>query len=74
MYVPLVALHVSLVIRLVGDATGSVGAWRWGGVLNEASIVAFLAVAVVCALRARRAGGVAARRPRTLPNKRVPAR
>jgi hypothetical protein len=74
MYVPLVALHVSLVIRLLGDATGSVAAWRWGGVLNEASIVAFLAVAVVCALRARRAGGVAARSPRTLSKrKRVAA-
>jgi hypothetical protein len=73
MYVPLVALHVSLVIRLLGDATGSVAAWRWGGVLNEAAIVAFLAVAVVCARRARRAGGVAARGSRTLP-KRVAAR
>jgi hypothetical protein len=74
MYVPLVALHVSLVIRLLGDATASVAAWRWGGVLNEASIVAFLAVAVVCAVRARRAGGVAARSPRTLSKrKRVAA-
>jgi hypothetical protein len=56
MYVPLVALHVSLAIRLLGDATGSVTAWRWGGVLNEAAIVAFLAVSVSTAWRARRAG------------------
>jgi hypothetical protein len=56
MYVPLVALHVSLAIRLAGDATGSVTAWRWGGVLNEAVIVAFLAVSVRTAWRARGAG------------------
>jgi hypothetical protein len=55
MYAPLAALHVSLLIRLAGDATGSVTAWRWGGVLNEVAIVAFLAIAVLSTMRARRA-------------------
>jgi hypothetical protein len=54
MYVPLVALHVSLVIRLAGDAADSTTAWQWGGVLNEVAILAFLAVAMRSALRARR--------------------
>jgi hypothetical protein len=57
MYGPLGALHVSLAIRLLGDAGASVTAWQWGGALNEAAIISFLAVAVGSALRARRARG-----------------
>jgi hypothetical protein len=55
MYVPLAALHLSLVLRLAGDATDSTTAWQWGGILNEVAIVAFLAVAARSAVRARRA-------------------
>ena len=54
MYGPLLLLHVSLAIRLAGDAGGSVTAWRWGGGLNEVAILAFLAVAVHSGIRARR--------------------
>lgn len=52
-YVPLALLHIGLVVRLIGDATGSLTAWRWGGVLDEVAIVAFLAVAAISAVRAR---------------------
>jgi len=64
MYGPLVALHVSLAIRLAGDAAGSTTAWQWGGVLNEVAILAFVAVAVWSAVRARR---TAAREPNAAP-------
>src|SRR6185437_3997334 len=36
LYVPLVLLHASLVLRLAGgDWAGSTDAWQWGGALNE---------------------------------------
>lgn len=53
-YAPLALLHASLALRLLGDATGNLAAWRWGGGLDEAAIVAFLALAAVTAVRARR--------------------
>ncbi|HWK28764.1 MAG TPA: hypothetical protein VNS09_19545 [Solirubrobacter sp.] len=53
-YGPLALLHASLALRLLGDAAGAQAAWRWGGVLNEVAIVAFLACAVTVAVRARR--------------------
>ena len=54
MYVPLAALHLSLVVRLGGDAAANTAAWRWGGVLNGVAIVAFLAVAGRSSIRAQR--------------------
>lgn len=53
-YAPLALLHGSLVLRLTGDATGTVTLWQWGGVLNETAIVAFLVLAAGSAVRARR--------------------
>jgi hypothetical protein len=55
LYAPLALLHAGLVVRLLGDATGNVTAWRWGGGLNELAIVAFLGLAASSAVRARRA-------------------
>ena len=57
-YLPLALLHAGLVVRLAGDATGDLAAWRWGGVMGEVAIVAFLVLAVHAALRARRRPGV----------------
>jgi len=54
-YLPLGLLHLGLAVRLLGDAAGSVEAWRWGGALNELAIVCFLALAAASAIRARRA-------------------
>jgi hypothetical protein len=54
MYAPLVLLHVGLVLRVAGDLAESVTAWRWGGVLDETAILAFLAIAVATGATARR--------------------
>ncbi|MGH2858954.1 MAG: hypothetical protein ACRDMJ_15880, partial [Solirubrobacteraceae bacterium] len=44
-YAQLVLLHLSLAMRLIGgDLAGSEWLWRWGGILNEAAILLFLAV------------------------------
>ncbi len=46
LYAPLVLLHGSLVLRLVGgDAAGNLIAWQTGGVLNVLAVVLFLALA-----------------------------
>lgn len=55
LYVPLVLLQASLVLRLAGgDWAGSTGAWQWGGSLNEVAIVLFLVMAAVLVIRSRR--------------------
>ncbi len=65
LYIPLVLLHASLVLRLAGgDWAGSTGAWQWGGALNETAILLFLAMAAALVAgsgrAARRAGRVGA--------------
>lgn len=55
LYAPLALLHAGLVLRLFGDLGESIPAWRWGGVLDEAAILSFLALAAGLAIRARRA-------------------
>jgi hypothetical protein len=55
LYVPLVLLHVSVVLRLVGgDWAGNTDAWQWGGELNETAILLFLIAAAVLVMRSRR--------------------
>jgi hypothetical protein len=54
MYAPLALLHVGLALRIFGDLAEDLTAWRWGGVLDEAAILAFLATAVATAATARR--------------------
>ncbi|HVS99923.1 MAG TPA: hypothetical protein VHE08_05340, partial [Solirubrobacterales bacterium] len=65
MYAPLALLHVGLVLRVAGDLGEDVTAWRWGGVLDEAAILAFLAIAVASAAggRVSRAGRSRSRSP-----------
>lgn len=56
LYVPLVLLHVSLIVRLAGgDWAGSTGAWQWGGSLNEVAVLLFLTTAAVLVARSGRA-------------------
>jgi hypothetical protein len=66
LYVPLVLLHVSLILRLAGgDWAGSTDAWQWGGSLNETAILLFLtmtAVLVAGSARAARRGRQTSRR------------
>jgi hypothetical protein len=65
LYVPLVLLHVSLVLRLAGgDWAGNADAWQWGGSLNEVAVLLFLIMAAVLVARARRARGPAQRQAR----------
>jgi hypothetical protein len=56
LYVPLVLLHVSLILRLAGgDWAGSTVAWQWGGSLNETAILLFLAMAAALVITSGRA-------------------
>ena len=54
LYVPLVLLHASLVLRLGGgDLAGNVAAWQWGGSLNEVAVLLFLITAATLVIRSR---------------------
>lgn len=54
-YAPLILLHASLVLRVVGgDLAGNHTAWQVGGVLNEVALLCFLAVTVVAVRSGRR--------------------
>lgn len=55
MYLPAALLHASLILRIVvGDARGIVGAVQWGGALNIAALLLFIAIAIGSALLSRR--------------------
>jgi hypothetical protein len=42
-YAQVAVLHISLILRLVGDLVDVLGRWRvWGGLLNAAAVVLFL--------------------------------
>ncbi len=51
MWVPLVALHAGLVLRVVGDLAGLDLLWRTGGIVNVASILLFVATAAYAVIR-----------------------
>ena len=53
-YVQLVLLHFSLLVRLLGDLTSQLDIRRWGGLLNEAAILLFLAMTVYSIFKAGR--------------------
>ncbi len=46
-YVSLVLLHTSLIMRVVGNLGGWFDLRRWGGMLNEISILLFLAILAI---------------------------
>jgi len=49
--VPVVLLHASLLVRLLGgDAWAIPGAWQWGGVLNVAAVLLFAVLAAISAV------------------------
>lgn len=56
-YGHLLLLHVSLVLRVVGDLLLSLPLRRWGGLLNEVAIVLFLLVTAVSVMRGKHKGG-----------------
>jgi hypothetical protein len=53
-YVHLSILHLSLLIRIVGDVSGQMDVRRWGGLLNEVAIVLFLGMTVYSLLRSEK--------------------
>jgi hypothetical protein len=53
-YVPLVLLQLSLLLRVAGDLAGWLPGRRWGGLLNEAAILLFLAMLALAILHGRR--------------------
>ena len=55
-YGHLLLLHVSLVLRVLGDISMSPLLRRWGGLLNEVAIVMFLLVTAVTVIRGKRKG------------------
>jgi hypothetical protein len=53
-YVHFLLLHLSLVIRMVGDLADWVEVRKLGGLLNETAILLFLGVTVYSILKGRR--------------------
>lgn len=59
-YVPLAILHVSLLVRLAGDAMERYDWTQLGGLLNAAALAAFIVSTVSAVIRGRRSGEQAA--------------
>jgi hypothetical protein len=55
-YLPLALLHLSLVVRLAGDAAGSFETTRAGGLLNAIALAAFILSTVSAVIRGRKSG------------------
>lgn len=55
-YAPLALLHVSLALRLAGDASGQYALTRWGAMLSALALVGFIANTVAAVVRGRFAG------------------
>lgn len=50
-YVHLILLHLSLIIRLLGDLTTQLDIRRWGGFINEMAILLFLGMTIYSIVR-----------------------
>ena len=57
-YGPLALLHVSLAVRLAGEASGQFAWTRVGGLLNALALAAFIVSTVSAAVRGRRSASV----------------
>ena len=55
-YGPVVLLHASLILRIVGDLNLRSSMRQWGGLLNVVALLWFLLLLAVSALRERKAG------------------
>jgi hypothetical protein len=67
LYLPLVALHLSLAQRVAGDLAGQLAWRRWGGMINVMAVLLFLGLMVVSGLRPP-AGARATARPSSAGN------
>ena len=54
-YAPLLILHASLLLRVLGDLLGWLDGRRYGGLLNVAALLLYLGVLIAAVLRARAA-------------------
>lgn len=54
-YVPLLLLHASLALRLLGDAAGQFEWRRWGALLSALALLGFVASTAAAVVQARRA-------------------
>ena len=54
LYLPLVLLHASLALRVLGDLLAWLPGRMWGGLLNEVAVLGFLALFAMVVMRARR--------------------
>jgi hypothetical protein len=52
-YLPLALLHLSLVLRIVGDLALQMTARQWGGILNATAILVFMALVAASVARGR---------------------
>jgi len=59
-YLHVAALQLSLVLRIGGDLAGLASAWHWGGTLNVAAVIMFLADTAYGIAFGARLAGVAA--------------
>ena len=50
-YAQLILLHLSLVLRLLGDLTNQLEVRKWGGLLNEVAILLFLGMTIYSIVR-----------------------
>jgi hypothetical protein len=55
-YAPLVLLHASLALRLLGDASGSFALAQWGALGSALALAAFIVIMLSAVLRSRRTG------------------
>jgi hypothetical protein len=55
LYLPLILLHTSLILRVAGDLAYWPNIRKWGGLLNETAILAFIAVFVYSIVRQKAA-------------------
>jgi hypothetical protein len=53
-YLPLIALHLSLALRVIGDLIGDLALRRWGGLLNGLTLLLFLLVTASALMAGRR--------------------
>jgi hypothetical protein len=52
-YAQLILLHLSLLVRILGDLTNQLAVRRWGGFLNEIAILLFLATTLYSVVKAQ---------------------
>jgi len=55
LYLPLILLHASLILRTIADLAGWPGGRMWGGILNEIAVLGFMGLFVFSVMRQKRA-------------------